>query len=210
MNKKYKFPLLVLSCLLATANLAACGDPGAANIAEEPPLAGAALGGDFTLTDQDGEKVSFSDFKGQYRILYFGYSFCPDVCPVDLQQLMMGLNLFAKEHPERAANIQPIFVTLDPARDTPEALKEYVTAFHPRLIGLTGSEEEIAGAAAKYLIIYRKEEPNSEGGYLVSHTNQPYLIGPDGEPLAILPVDARGDVAQAAQDIAAEIDRWSK
>ncbi len=205
MNKKYKLPLLALSCLFAAANLSACAEP-----AEEPPLAGAAIGGDFTLTDQDGKKVTLSDFDGQYRILYFGYSFCPDVCPVDLQQLMLGLNLFAKDHPERAANIQPIFVTLDPERDTPEVLKEYVGAFHPRLIGLTGTEEDIADAAAKYLIVYRKEDPNSEGGYLVSHTNQPYLIGPNGDPLAILPVSAQGDTQQAAKEIAAEIDRWSK
>jgi len=204
MNKKYKFPLIALSCTLSAITLSACESQPTMESAENPPLAGAAIGGDFTLTNQDGKKVSFSDFDGQYRILYFGYTFCPDVCPVDMQKLMMGLRVFEKEHPERAAEIQPIFVSIDPERDTPEVLTQFVPAFHPRLIGLTGSPDEVKAAADKYLILYEKQEPNAEGGYLVDHSRQAYLFGPDGEPVALLPYDG------TAEEVAAEIDRWTK
>ncbi len=207
MNKKHPSLLATILLAIGVAMLSACNpQPAETPIAtsEEPPLAGARIGGDFTLTDQNGKKVSFSDFDGQYRILYFGYSYCPDVCPVDLQQLMAGLRVFEKNNPERAAKIQPIFISIDPARDTPGVLKDYVGAFHPRLIGLTGSEQEIKDAADKYLILYNKQEPNAEGGYLLDHSRQAYLFGPRGEPIALLPYDG------TPQDIAAEIDRWTK
>ena len=204
MNKKYKIPLIAVSCALAACALSACEPQPDIEVTEEPPLTGAAIGGDFTLTDQDGQKVSFSDFDGQYRILYFGYTFCPDVCPVDVQKLMMGLRVFEKSHPERGAKIQPIFVSIDPERDTPEVLKQFVTAFHPRLIGLTGSTDEVKAAADKYLIMYQKQNPNAEGGYLVDHSRQAYLIGPRGEPVALLPYDG------TAEEVASEINRWTK
>ncbi len=168
----------------------------------EPPLAGARIGGNFTLTNQDGGKTSESEFKGQYRIIYFGYSYCPDVCPIDLANIMLGLKQAEKENPALSKKIQPIFISVDPERDTPAVLKQYVSAFHPRLIGLTGTAEEIAAVAEKYLIIYdiRKDESSSE--YLVDHSRQAYLFGPDGEPLALLPFDG------TPQDVAAEINRW--
>ena len=168
----------------------------------EPPLAGARIGGNFTLTNQDGGKTSESEFKGQYRIIYFGYSYCPDVCPIDLANIMLGLKQAEKENPALSKKIQPIFISVDPERDTPAVLKQYVSAFHPRLIGLTGTAEEIAAVAEKYLIIYdiRKDESSSE--YLVDHSRQAYLFGPDGAPLALLPFDG------TPQDVAAEINRW--
>ena len=168
----------------------------------EPPLAGAKIGGDFTLTNQDGGRTSEDQFKGQYRIMYFGYSYCPDVCPIDLANIMLGLKQAEKENPALSKKVQPIFISVDPERDTPAVLKQYVSAFHPRLIGLTGSAEEIAAVAEKYLIIYdiRKDESSSE--YLVDHSRQAYLFGPDGEPLALLPFDG------TPQDVAAEINRW--
>uniref|UniRef100_UPI0013DB6E60 SCO family protein n=1 Tax=Sphingorhabdus sp. Alg239-R122 TaxID=2305989 RepID=UPI0013DB6E60 len=171
---------------------------------EEAPLKGAKMGGDFTLTNQDGEKITFSDFDGRYRMLYFGYTYCPDVCPIDLQQLALGLKQFEKQDPKRASNIQPVFVTVDPQRDTPDVVKQYLAAFHPRYIGLTGSEEEIAEVAKKYLVLYEKTEPNEEGGYLVSHTQMAVLFGKQGEPIAILPHDG------TPQEIAAELDRWTR
>src|SRR3546814_8872622 len=99
---------------------------------------------DVCSSDLDGRKVSYSDFDGKYRMLYFGYSYCPDVCPLDLQKLMQGYRLFEKQDPARAAKVQPIFITIDPQRDTPQVLKNYVSAFHPKLIGLTGTPDEIA------------------------------------------------------------------
>ena len=172
------------------------------NIAEEPPLAGAKIGGSFTLTNQDGGKTSGSDMAGQYRIMYFGYSYCPDVCPVDLQKIMQGLAVAEKSEPELAKKIQPIFVTIDPERDKPEQLKQYVSAFHPRLIGLTGTTEEIADVAKKFLIIYNRREVEGMSEYLMDHSRQAYLFGPQGEPLAMLPYDG------TPEEVAAEIKRW--
>lgn len=203
MNNIANIVKMILSAGLL-ALLAACNPApdGSVPAEMEPPLAGAKIGGTFTLTNQDGGRTSEEQFKGQYRIIYFGYSYCPDVCPVDLANIMLGLKQAEKDNPALTKKIQPIFISVDPERDTPAVLKQYVSAFHPRLIGLTGSPEEIAAVAKKYLIIYdiRKDEGSSE--YLVDHSRQAYLFGPDGEPLALLPYDG------TPQDVAAEIVRW--
>src|SRR3954467_7369032 len=135
MNERPKIRALMLLVLA----LAACSSRGT-----EPPLAGAAIGGPFTLTDQNGRRVSDRDFEGRYRIMYFGFTHCPDVCPTDLAIIGQALRRFEKRDPARAARVTPIFVSVDPERDTPAVLKEYVGAFHPRLVGLTGTQEQIA------------------------------------------------------------------
>ena len=167
-----------------------------------PPLEGADIGGDFTLTGEDGKPVSWGDFDGQYRTIYFGYTFCPDVCPVDVQRAMAGLKRFEASDPERAAKIQPLFVSVDPARDTPEVLTEFTDAFHPRLIGMTGSKEQLDKLTKDYAAYYSIGEPNEAGGYLVDHTSITYLFGPDGKPIAILPTDA------GPEAVAEELDKW--
>jgi protein SCO1/2 len=185
----------LVAALLA---LAACQDAPP----EQPPLAGAAIGAEFTLTGEDGDPVSWSDFDGQYRTLYFGYTYCPDVCPVDTQRAMAGLKAFEQANPERGAQIQPLFVSVDPARDTPAVLAEFTDSFHPRLIGMTGTKEQIDAVTEAFAAVYSIEEPNEAGGYLVGHTNITYLFGPDGEPLAMLPTD------QGPEAVAAELDKW--
>ena len=196
----------VLFTLLLLAPLAAC-NPGSSDgqTAQnaEPPLAGAKIGGSFTLTNQDGGVTSDTEFTGQYRLMYFGYSYCPDVCPVDLQKLMQGLALAEKQDPEITTKVQPLFITVDPERDQPEQLKQYVSAFHPRLIGLTGTTDEIAEVADKYLIIYDKRDDAGTTEYLVDHSRQAYLFGKNGEPIALLPYDG------TPQEIADEIKRWT-
>lgn len=187
--------LIVLSPLA----LAGCGGGSA----ETPPLAGSKIGGPFTLTDQDGRKVSDSAFAGQYRLVYFGYTWCPDVCPVDVQNLMKGYRKIEKDDPALAAKIQPIFITVDPARDTPPVLKQFVSAFHPKLIGLTGSEAEIAAVAKQFAIYHAKQPPRPDGSYLVDHARQAMLFGPKGEPLALITQDKDADAA------AADIERWA-
>ncbi|KPM15973.1 SCO family protein [Citromicrobium bathyomarinum] len=167
-----------------------------------PPLEGADIGGDFTLTGEDGKPVSWGDFDGQYRTIYFGYTFCPDVCPVDVQRAMAGLKRFEASDPERAAKVQPLFVSVDPARDTPEVLTEFTDAFHPRLIGMTGSKEQLDKLTKDYAAYYSIGEPNEAGGYLVDHTSITYLFGPDGKPIAILPTDA------GPEAVAQELDKW--
>ena len=189
-----------LSTSLLALALAACS--ASEQAAAPPPLEGAAIGGDFTLTGEDGEPVSWGDFDGQYRTIYFGYTFCPDVCPVDVQRAMAGLKRFEASDPERAAKVQPLFVSVDPARDTPEVLTEFTDAFHPRLIGMTGSKEQLDKIAKDYAAYYSVGEPNEAGGYLVDHTSITYLFGPDGEPIAILPTDA------GPEAVAEELDKW--
>jgi protein SCO1 len=168
------------------------------------PLAGAAIGGPLNLVDQDGRRVSDAAFAGRYRMVYFGYSFCPDICPVDLQHLMQGFAAFERAHPEEAAKVQPIFVTIDPERDTPATLKPYVAAFHPRLIGLTGTPAEIKAVAKAYGVYYAKAEVAGASDYLMDHSRQAYLFGPDGKPIALLPQDENGAA------VAAELAKWVK
>lgn len=203
-----------LFVLGAAILLAACNGPqgGASGSADQGNLAGANIGGPFTLTDQDGARKSWSDFNGKYRLVYFGYSYCPDVCPVDLQLIAQGFRLFEKRAPERAAKLQPIFITLDPERDTPQVLKNYVSAFDPHLIGLTGTPEEIAAVAKKFVVVYNKETPKGSTDYLVSHSRTPFLFGPQGEPITLMPVDdpATGAQEGTPEEIAQTLDRWVK
>ena len=113
----------------------------------KPPLEGARIGGAFTLTDQNGKTVTERAFAGKYRIMYFGYTFCPDVCPTDVQAIGAAVKKLETSDPVLAAKIVPVFVTVDPARDTPAVLKQFVGNFHPRMIGLTGSAPACARAA---------------------------------------------------------------
>ena len=185
--------------LLALAlALSACG-PSAV---QEAPLAGARIGGPFALVNQDGQAVTDRDYAGRYRLMYFGYTYCPDVCPVDLQKLAAGYARLEKTDPAVAAKVAPIFVSVDPDRDRPEVLKQYVSAFHPKLTGLTGTPEQIAATAKAYAIIYSKEQQPGASGYLMNHSRLAYLFGPDGKPIALIPHDAAPDA------IAAELKRW--
>jgi protein SCO1/2 len=153
----------------------------------EGNMVGATLGGAFNLVDQDGRAVTDADFKGKYRLVYFGYTFCPDVCPTDVAYIGKGLKAFEASRPDRAARVQPIFITVDPERDDPAALKAFVTAFHPRLIGLTGSQQEIDAAKKAYGIYAKKVATSDPENYLVDHFAVFYLFGPNGAPIAFLP-----------------------
>ena len=198
--------------IFAALALSACnGAPGAPDVPERPPLEGATIGGPFTLSGSDGKPVSYDDFDGRYRIVYFGYTYCPDVCPIDLQRISAGLRRFSKEHPKLGAEIQPIFITVDPERDTPKVVGEYVGHFGDGMIGLTGTPEQIAKVANEFAVYYAKEAGSSPTDYLMSHSQTPYLMGKQGEPLAVLPVDdpRTTDVDEgSAEAIAAELERW--
>jgi protein SCO1/2 len=195
MNERAKSRIfLILSMILSLAT-AACGP------AEEPPLKGARIGGAFTLTDHHGRPVSEGNFAGKYRIVYFGFTHCPDICPTDLAAIGQALRLFEKEDAAAAAKVQPIFITTDPERDTPKVLKEYVASFHPRLVGLTGTPQQIADAAKLYAIYYAKV-PVEGGGYTMEHQRIVYLMGAKGEPIAMLPHGERAEV------IAATLKKW--
>jgi protein SCO1 len=191
--------LFAIACA-ALFCLAACSGGGAGS--EPPPLEGARIGGDFTLSDKTGKTVRAAAFAGRYRTLYFGYTFCPDVCPLDVQVMMQGYRLFAKEHPERAAKVSPLFITIDPARDTPAVVGEFASHFGKELTGLTGSDEQIAQVAKSFAVYYKKGEASGSGGYLMDHSRAAYLMGPEGQPIALLPVD------KDAAAVAAELAKW--
>lgn len=171
---------------------------------EEAPLAGAAIGGPFRLVDQDGQPFDSSRLLGRYAIVYFGYTFCPDVCPTDMQVLAKGLARLKSSDPGKAAKIVPLFITVDPARDTPAVLKQFVANFPP-LTGLTGTPDQIAKVAKEYAVFYRKVPPKpGASGYLVNHSSQAVLFGPDGKPIALVPVGA--DAGQVADTL----EKWVK
>ena len=187
---------LALAAALALAGCSA-GAPSA-----EPPLAGADIGGDFTLVNSAGQAVRWGDFAGKYRIVYFGYAFCPDICPTDMQRVAQAMKQLKAQDPDTAGKVQVMFITIDPERDTREVVGEFTAAFADDIIGLTGTPEQIADAARTFRVFYQKGEAVEGGGYLVDHTNIVYLFGPAGEPLATLPAD------QGADAVAAEIARW--
>jgi protein SCO1 len=198
-NKPYAFAPVAIALSLA---LAACGG-GASQPAGDPPLAGAAIGGDFALTNSKGETVRWGDFAGKYRVVYFGYTFCPDVCPTDMSRVAQGLKALKAKDPAKAAKIVPIFITIDPERDTQAVVGEFAAAFSPDIIGLTGTPDQIAAAAKAFKVFYEKgEATGGSGGYLVDHSNVVYLFDPQGAPMATLPTDQGGDA------VAAELARW--
>lgn len=162
-------------------------------------LAGATLGGPFSLINQNGQSVREADFAGRYRLIYFGYGFCPDVCPTDLALLGRGLAAFEAAQPGAAAKVAPIFITIDPQRDTPAVLKPFVAAFHPRLVGLTGTQDQIAAVTRAYGVYAKRMETGDPENYLMDHSAMVYLFGPDGRPIAFLP--HQGFTAQAVTDL---------
>ncbi|MEH3159848.1 MAG: SCO family protein [Sphingomonas taxi] len=185
---------------IAAVALAAC-QPA---VPEAPPLAGAKIGGPFTLTDQNGRTVTDRSFAGRYRIMYFGYTFCPDVCPTDAAAIGKALTLVEASDPALARRIVPVFVSVDPERDTPAVLKAFVAAFHPRMVGLTGTPAQIAAVTKAYGIYAGKGAVQPGGGYLVNHSRTTYLMDPDGKPLALLSSD------KGPQTVADEIKRWAR
>jgi protein SCO1/2 len=137
---------------------------------------GVALGGPFRLTDHTGRAVTEQDFAGRWLLVYFGYTFCPDVCPTELGAMADALDLLGPE----GERVTPVFITIDPERDTPEALADYVSRFHPRMVGLTGSAEQVAEAARRYRVYFARARSADHTDYLMDHSSFVYLVGPEG------------------------------
>jgi cytochrome oxidase Cu insertion factor (SCO1/SenC/PrrC family) len=180
------FAWLVIASLLGCAVASAADEPPdqstAAGMMDALMYGRGTVGGPFTLTDQDGRKRSDSDFRGKLMIVYFGYTFCPDVCPADLMAISQAIDALGPE----ARSIQPIFITVDPERDT-AVLKDYVAAFHPSFLGLTGSPDEIRKIADSYKAFYVKVPGERNGDYSIDHTGVIYLMGREGEYLGFMP-----------------------
>lgn len=191
--------LLILSAALA---LTACSSK---EPLENAPLAGATIGGEFTLAGKDGKPVRWSDFNGKWRIVYFGYTFCPDACPLDVGVMMKGFKAFEQAEPDLAAKVQPIFITIDPERDTPARLAQFTAAFSPRLVGLSGTAEETARTAKAFAVFYARGK-DLPGGYLMDHSRSVILFDPAGKPIAALPVDK--GMKDGPAEVAAELEKW--
>jgi cytochrome oxidase Cu insertion factor (SCO1/SenC/PrrC family) len=138
--------------------------------------AGLQLGGPFTLTDSAGHAVTEQNYRGKWMLVYFGYTFCPDVCPTELQTISTALDQLGPA----ATNVVPIFITVDPERDTAPAIGQYVKLFDARLVGLTGTPEQIAAVAREYRVYYAKVVPKGATSYLMDHSSFTYLMAPDG------------------------------
>jgi protein SCO1/2 len=138
----------------------------------------ASIGGDFTLVDQNGKTRQARDFRGKLMLIYFGYTYCPDVCPTELQTMTEAVDLLG----DKSDAVQPIFVTVDPERDTPEQLRLYAESFHPRLVALTGTPEQVAAAARAYKVYFARR-PQQGGDYLMDHSSFVFLMGRDGKYL---------------------------
>jgi len=134
------------------------------------------IGGPFELVDHTGKTVTDADFHGRYMLVYFGYTYCPDVCPTELAVVAQALDALG----EAAAQVTPVLITVDPERDTVAILADYVPLFHERLVGLTGSRAQIDQAARGYKAFYKKVEDDGSADYLMDHSSFTYLIGPDG------------------------------
>jgi cytochrome oxidase Cu insertion factor (SCO1/SenC/PrrC family) len=147
---------------------------------------GVSIGGPFYLTDQTGRAVTDADIRGRWMLVYFGYTNCPDACPLALQKMTTAL----KDLGPLADRLAPIFITVDPARDTPDRLAAYLRNFDPRIIGLTGSSEQIADVAKAYRVYYAPNQPDKSGAYLVGHSSFLYLLDPAGRFNALLPMDS--------------------
>ncbi|MBL0942355.1 MAG: SCO family protein [Alphaproteobacteria bacterium] len=154
---------------------------GVAIVKERPGRGTPQIGGDFYLVDHQGHPRTDIDFRGSYMLVYFGYSFCPDICPAALSAMSEALIKLDKD----ADQIQPIFITVDPQRDTIENLALYVQNFHPRLIGLTGTKEQITQAQSAYRVYASKVKPEGTATeYLVDHSSIIYLMDPQGRMIA--------------------------
>jgi protein SCO1/2 len=155
--------------------------PGQNPMVMTVPPNGKTVGGPFELIDQNGKTVHDTDYRGKFLLVNFGYTYCPDMCPTGLQSISHALDTLGAD----ADKVQPLYITIDPARDTPAKLKQYVIGFHPKIIGLTGSESQIETVAKEYQAYYAKGEPVDDHDYLMDHSSLTYLMGPDGKFISL-------------------------
>lgn len=165
---------------------------------------GSGPGGPFVLTSHTGETVSNEDFLGRYMLVYFGYSFCPDVCPLDLQKMSVALYNLEQEGYDTTP-VQPIFISIDPERDTVEELANFMPDFHPRMLALTGTLDEIRDVAQKYKVYFAKREQEGTDAYLMDHSAYIFVMSPEGEFLRLF--SAREKPADIAAALAPVLEK---
>jgi protein SCO1/2 len=174
---------LLLAGGLATPSPAGQPERSAAELMDAVMWNREPIGGPFALTDQNGARRTDADFRGKLLLVYFGFTYCPDICPTDMQQIGLALDRLGPA----GEGVQPLFITLDPERDTPQHLKDYMPLFHPRFVGLTGDAAAIEQAARAYRVFVKKVDREDRSGYTLDHSAFIYLMGPDGRYLGFFP-----------------------
>ena len=169
----------------------------------DPTQFRAPIGGAFALENVDGKRVTDADFRGRYLMVYFGYTHCPDICPTKLIEMTNALEAFEADKPELARLVAPVFITVDPERDTNAILREYMGHFHPRFVALSGPETAIAEVAEAYRVYYRRVPTEDGKDYVMDHTSYVFLLGPDGR--YVTHYTANDDAAAMAQNLAFSI-----
>jgi cytochrome oxidase Cu insertion factor (SCO1/SenC/PrrC family) len=180
--------LFVVASVFCSGPTAAADQPSAAQMMDDLMYGRGSVGGPFTLTDHTGKQRSDTEFRGKLMIVYFGYTYCPDVCPTDLMAIKQALDALGPT----ADGVQPVFITIDPERDT-KVLAEYVSAFHHSLVGFTGSLDEIRKVANAYKAFYVKVQDERSGEYSMDHAGVIYLMGRHGEYLGFMPPQTNPD-----------------
>jgi cytochrome oxidase Cu insertion factor (SCO1/SenC/PrrC family) len=177
---------LAFACLLgpalASAEVEAAEEPSAATLMDDLMWGRGSVGGPFALVDHTGRRRTDADFRGKLLLVYFGFTYCPDICPTDLQAIGLALDRLGGA----GDVVQPLFVTLDPERDTPAHLADYVPLFHPRLVGLSGDVSAIRQAARAYKVYYAKVATAADD-YTIDHSGFIYLMDRAGQYLGFFP-----------------------
>ena len=197
MDRRIAFlPWLALAALVLIGILWHLGDlAGKTGVQTVSTGEAVKIGGPFSLTDQDGVIRSDKDYRGKYLLVFFGYTYCPDVCPTTLAVMKAALDMMGS----RADRVVPLFITVDPKRDTPAKLKTYLSSFGPRFVGLTGNDAAIASVAKEYRVYYKIRPPENGADYTVDHSGVVYLMDGNGDFVANYALDNSPD--SIAQDV---------
>ena len=186
MQCRHRLPAALMLLALgsvATSSLAQAPERSAAELMDAVMWNREPIGGPFALTDQNGVRRTDAEFRGKLMLVYFGFTYCPDICPTDLQQMALAVDQLGPA----GETVQPVFITVDPARDTVEHLKDYMALFHPRFVGLTGDAAAIRQAARAYRVYYEKVEREDKSDYTLDHSVFIYLMDRDGRYLGFFP-----------------------
>lgn len=185
---------LILGGLIAFAQISAERGSGASQ-----SIPGSQVGGPFALVNQDGEAVTEQNFAGKYKLIYFGFTYCPAICPTELQKITRVL----KELGPAGENIQPLFISVDPERDTPKVIKDYISMFDKRFVALTGTPAQIDQVKKDYRIYANKVQDENNSDYTVDHSSFIYLMSPDNQLISIYRME--DDAAYMVSDIQQKI-----
>lgn len=178
--RKFRFVLwgIVLGVGVSFGGVELWRQMGAERISTTSDAISGAIPGNFSLVDHTGKPVTKEDYRGKWLLVFLGYTYCPDVCPTTLNEIAEVMERLG----EKAAKVQPLFITIDPERDTVPRMAEYVAAFDPRIVGLTGTSEQIKEAANSFRVYYAKaSQEGAPNGYLMDHSTSLYLFNPEGQ-----------------------------